>query len=269
MALLDPRFYEEWRERAHARSGLREARGDSPPERLLQQIWFHQRVRRDDLRTIDDRRVRVIHPGFWNKEAGPDFRNAIIQFDNEPAKTGDIEIDLQVSGWRGHGHAMNPNYKNIILHIVWETTANAAFDHPRLALKNYLDAPLPELEKWLVCEPVPIPGALKGKCGGPLQSLPEPIAAELLDQAAIVRFRRKAAQIEARARQRGWDQALWEELLGALGYKHNTWPMRRVAELAPLETLAIILPFRKRYALGTRGRHMDKNDGNICSPLSL
>lgn len=236
MALLDPHFYEEWRERAHARTNLREARGDVPPERLLQQIWFHQRIRRDDLRTLDGQRVRVIHPGFWNKEPGPDFKNAIIQFENAPAKIGDIEIDLQVSGWRGHGHATNPNYKNIILHILWDAPANAAFDHPRLALKNFLDAPLAELEKWLVCEPVPMPNALKGQCGGPLQQLPEPIVEELLNQAAIVRFRRKAAQIEARSRQRGWDQALWEELLGALGYKHNTWPMRRVAELAPFDS---------------------------------
>src|SRR5947208_9181324 len=109
-----------------------------------------------------------------------------------------------------------------------------------------------------MCEPVPIPGALKGECGGPLQQLPLAITDELLNQAALVRFRRKAAQINARARQRGWDQALWEELLGALGYKHNTWPMRRVAELAPLETSAIILPFRKKYAFRTQGRFMDK-----------
>jgi hypothetical protein len=236
MALLDPHFYEEWRQRAHARSGLREARGATPPERLLQQIWFHQRIRRDELRTIDGRCVRVVHPGFWNKEPGPDFRNAIIHIDDAPAKIGDVEIDLAASGWRGHGHATNANYKNVILHIVWDAPANAAFDHPRLALKNFLDAPLDELEKWLMCEPAPIAGALKGQCGGPLQQLPPEMTAELLDQAAIVRFRRKAAQIEARARQRGWDQALWEELLAALGYKHNTWPMRRVAELAPLDS---------------------------------
>jgi hypothetical protein len=236
MALLDPCFYEEWRERAHARTGLREARGEAPPERLLQQIWFHQRIRRDELRMVDGRRLRVVHPGFWNKEPGPDFRNAIIHFDNGPAQIGDIEIDLQASGWCGHGHATNPNYKNVILHIVWEAPANAAFDHPRLALKSFLDAPLAELEKWLLCEPVPIPGALKGECGGPLRELSLEMTEELLDQAALVRFRRKAAQLEARARQRGWDQALWEDLLAALGYKHNTWPMRRVAELAPLES---------------------------------
>jgi len=89
--------------------------------------------------------------------------------------------------------------------------------------------------KMVMCEPAPIPRRVEGQCGGPLQQLAPAMTDELLEQAALVRFRRKAAQIEARARQRGWDQALWEELLGALGYKHNTWPMRRVAELAPLK----------------------------------
>src|ERR1043166_255779 len=167
MALLDPHFYQEWRERAHARAGLRESRVDGPPERLLQQIWLHQRIRRDDLCTTDGRRVRVTHPGFWNKEPGPDFKSAIIQVGEEAARIGDVEIDLQASGWRGHGHATNANYKNVILHVVWDTPANTASDHPRLALKTFLDAPFAELEKWLMCEPAPVPGALKGQCGGP------------------------------------------------------------------------------------------------------
>src|SRR5436190_1530399 len=108
MALLPPNFYEEWRDRAHGRPAFREDSGEIPPERLLQQIWFHQRLLRDDLRTLDNRRVRVIHPGFWNKEPGPDFRRAVIQFEDAPAIVGDIEIDIQPSGWRGHGHAENP-----------------------------------------------------------------------------------------------------------------------------------------------------------------
>lgn len=236
VALLPANFYEEWRDRAHGRAAFRETAGETPPEKLLQQIWFHQRLLRDELRTLDNRRVRVIHPGFWNKEPGPDFRRAVIQFDDAPALVGDVEIDLQVSGWRGHGHATNPNYKNVILHVVWEAPASAAFSQPRLALRKFIDSPVRDLDRWLQCEPAPIPGALRGQCAGPLANLPPEILRELLEQAAIIRFRRKASQIEARARQRGWEQALWEELLAALGYKHNTWPMRRVAELAPIAT---------------------------------
>jgi hypothetical protein len=235
VALLPPKFYEEWRERAHGRFSFQESAKEIPPERLVQQIWFYQRILRDELKTVNGRRVRVIHPGFWNKEPGPDFRNAIIQIEKEEALSGDIEIDMEASGWKGHGHAENPAYKKVILHILWDSngvSANSAT--PRLLLKQYLDAPLREIARWLQCEPPPVPSALRGQCSAPLGELPEEICAELLDQAALIRFRRKAAQIEARARQRGWEQALWEELLAALGYKHNTWPMRRVAELAPI-----------------------------------
>jgi len=53
---------------------------ESPPERLLQSIWQHQRLLRDQLATLDGRPVRVLHPGFHKLEGGPDFRQGIIQF---------------------------------------------------------------------------------------------------------------------------------------------------------------------------------------------
>ena len=56
---------------------------------------------------------------------------------------------------------------------------------------------------------------------------------QLLQQAGLVRLQSKAAQFQARARQAGWEQSLWEGLFRALGYKHNVWPMQRVAELRP------------------------------------
>jgi hypothetical protein len=55
----------------------------------------------------------------------------------------------------------------------------------------------------------------------------------LLHDAARVRLQGKAAQFQARARQAGWEQSLWEGLFRALGYKHNVWPMQRLGELRP------------------------------------
>ena len=48
-----------------------------------------------------------------------------------------------------------------------------------------------------------------------------------------MRLQSKAAQFQARARRVGWEQALWEGLFRALGFKHNVWPMQRLAELRP------------------------------------
>jgi hypothetical protein len=224
-------LYVEWRALAPA-AALRETDEPAPPERLLQQIWLHQRLQRDRLKTLDGDWVRVLHPGFWNREAGPDFRQAILQFGQASPRSGDVEIDLHPAGWRGHGHDRNPAYQNVILHVVWDAELEVDCPVPTLRLKSRLDAPLSELRSWLG-QDAGAPGLLAGQCSAPLRDLPENTRREVLQQAALSRLQHKAAQYAARARQAGWEQSLWEGLFAALGYKQNVWPMRRLAELVP------------------------------------
>jgi hypothetical protein len=246
-------FYTDWRVRAGCASTLREG-ASAPPEKLLQAIWQHQRLRRGALVMADGRALRVLHPGFCNFEAGPDFRGAVVQFGDEPPRAGDVEIDLQLSGWRAHGHDVNPNFKNVLLHVVWENTrANLPLgvppsgdsgrtesaepnrlkaELPTLSLQNLLDAPLAELDAWLGGESAEsLPETFRGRCCAPLRELSGESLLALLRQAALVRLRGKAAWFAARARHEGWEQALWEGLFRALGYKQNVWPMLRLAEL--------------------------------------
>src|SRR5580765_2601132 len=112
-------LYAEWRVRCGVAPLLRED-VDSPPERLLQAIWQHQRFLRDQLQTLDGQPVRVLHPGFHSVEGGPDFRGAMIQIGEGAIQTGDIEVDLRPAGWRAHGHDRNPAFKNVVLHVIWE-----------------------------------------------------------------------------------------------------------------------------------------------------
>ena len=222
-------IYASFRTRAGLVPELHEIE-EIPPEKLLQAVWFHQRLRRDQLRTQDGKEVRVLHPGFWNREAGPDFRGAVIQFEGEAPRTTDIEIDLHSSGWRAHKHEGNPNYVGVALHVVWR--AERPISLPTLALEPVLDAPLPELARWLGSETAgSFPLELLGHCCTPLSDFDPARLTGLLHQAALVRFQSKAAQFQARAREAGWEQALWEGLFRALGYKHNVWPMQRLAEL--------------------------------------
>jgi hypothetical protein len=222
-------FYAEWRLRSGVLPALHEE-VDRPPERLLQAIWHHQRVRREALRTTDGRPVQVLHPGFWNREAGPDFRGAVLRLGDDSPRSGDVEVDLTASGWRAHRHDRNPSFKNVLLHVVWEGDGAPAL--PTLALRPFLDAPLADLILWLSGDPAhAFPEALVGECAGVLGKMPRAQITELLQQAALVRLRSKAAQFQARARQEGWTQALWEGMFRALGYKHNVWPMHRLGEL--------------------------------------
>jgi hypothetical protein len=223
-------FYAVWRNQRPAADVLRDENG-FPTERLLQAVWRHQRLRRDRLKTSDGKTVRVLHPGFSSAEGGPDFRGAVIQVGGEPPHSGDVEIDLRSRGWHAHGHDRNPNFKDVILHVIWED-ANPTGNVPAiLSLRTALDAPLGELSLWLENESVSaFPEKLRGKCSAPLRELGEPQLAELLRQAARVRLEAKAAQFSARARHAGWEQVLWEGLFRALGYKHNSWPMQSLAE---------------------------------------
>jgi hypothetical protein len=226
-------FYAQWRVRCGVVSVLHEDR-DSPPERLLQTIWQHQRLLRDQLKTLDGKPVRILHPGFRSVEGGPDFRGAIVQVSDAPPRTGDVEVDLRSSGWHAHGHDRNPAFQNVILHVIWEGEPASAAAPPTLMLRHLLDAPLGELSLWLGGEAADLlPEELRGECCAPLRTLEPAQLLELLHQAAQVRLQSKAAQFQARARRVGWEQSLWEGLFRALGYKNNVWPMQALAELRP------------------------------------
>jgi len=225
-------LYAVWRERCRAVNVLRDG-ASAPPEKLLQAVWQHQRLQRDRLKTTDGKSIRVLHPGFASAEGGPDFRGAVLQLESAKPVAGDVEIDLVPAGWHAHGHDKNPNFNNVILHVIWDETANVspAKTTPciTLALKGFLDAPLAELALVLEYESG-LPESLRGKCSAPLRELSVPQLAELLHAAAKVRFENKAGAILARAKNSGWEQALWENLFRALGYKNNVWPMQNLAE---------------------------------------
>jgi len=225
-------FYARWRAERNLPPALREIEA-APPEILLQAVWRHQRLRRDQLATLDGRTVRILHPGFLSREGGPDFRGAVVQFGDEPPLAGDVEVDLESAGWRAHGHDKNAAFKNVILHVVWNARPLSAKNvtPPAIALSGKLDSPVAELNHWLNSEESEsLPASLLGQCSAPLGELSPEKLRELLLQAAQVRFRSKAAQFQARARHVGWEQTLWEGIFRALGYKHNVWPMQCLAE---------------------------------------
>ncbi len=222
-------FYVRWRAQHTPAATLRDG-APPPPEKLLQAIWHQQRLRRDQLRTLDGQPLRVLHPGFASVEGGPDFRAAVLRFGAAAPVAGDIEIDIRDSGWRAHGHDQNPAFKNVLLHVVWEGKSSADRP-PTLSLRDLLDAPLSELNLHLEHNSLrTLPESSLGKCCAPLQELELAALQNLLREAAHVRFQNKSAQFRARAQHVGWEQALWEGLFRALGYKHNNWPMQQLAE---------------------------------------
>jgi len=204
---VETNFYAQWRLRSGLVPFLREDR-ESPPETLVQAIWQHQRLCRDDLKTLDGRIVRVLHPGFRSVEGGPDFRAAVVQFGDDLPRSGDIEVDLRASGWRAHGHDRNPAFEKVMLHVVWEGESTGGPNAPPvLALRQVLDAPIGELSLWLSSESAQaLPESLRGKCCAPLRELTLEQQTALLREAAKLRLQGKGAVFQARAHHAGWNR---------------------------------------------------------------
>ena len=174
---------------------------DLPPEPLLQAIWQHQRLRRHTLRTVGGHPLFILHPGFLNREPGPDFRHAVIQLGADTPQQGDVEVDLEPHGWQRHGHHNNPDYRRVVLHVVWKAGAGTPPPHdlPLLELQSALDSPLATLAAWLDRDPSPsLPEALRGRCSGPLAGLKDEVIERLLNEAALHRLQARADQFAAR-----------------------------------------------------------------------
>jgi hypothetical protein len=211
-------------------------------ERLVQCIWFDQRLTAPTLRTSDDRPIQIIFPGWWNLEAGPDFRNATIRIGDGPEQTGDIEIHLHSGDWFQHGHQHDPLYNNVILHAVLWTSENAKLAKtqagdtpPQIVLHHQLDSTLETLYDEIDLDAYPY-GAGKhgGTCAKTIGNLPAGEIAGLLAVAGDERFIVKTRKFSRWIHRCGAEQAFYEGWMEALGYKANKTAFRTLAQSVPL-----------------------------------
>src|ERR1044071_8790162 len=91
-------------------------------EDLLQYIWQFQYFNKTGLLTSSEEAIQIIHPGSHNSNQGPDFTSAKIKI-NETLWAGNVELHINSSDWNLHDHSADPNFNNIILHVVWNHDA--------------------------------------------------------------------------------------------------------------------------------------------------
>ncbi|MCM8568064.1 DUF2851 family protein [Gramella jeungdoensis] len=92
-------------------------------EDFLYHLWKFQKFNSEALKTSEGEVLLILHPGSHNEYSGPDFFNAKIQI-AEQLWAGNVEIHLKSSYWYVHHHETDPNYDNVILHVVWEHDAD-------------------------------------------------------------------------------------------------------------------------------------------------
>ena len=206
------------------------------------------------LRTTADEQIQVVYPGRRNLGPGPDFRDAIIALEGRRVRHGHIEVHTVTSAWRAHGHAPDPAYHNVMLHVVWEDDGPIDRGPLRtLALQPHFPYGVPD-EYAAQALPAFQPCAeLHTKC--------DPMTAGMLFAAlGERRLRKKAELMLAAIEHHGPEQALYAALLDALGFSQNRAPFRQLSAGLPWSVVAALLgskadagPYGEALFLGAAG----------------
>ncbi len=200
----------------------------------LQAHWFAGDFGREFTTTAGDA-VRVVQFGVWNREAGPDFAEAAISLNGGEPQRGCIELDPDARDWERHGHATNPAYESVVLHVF--TAAGGSESFTRTARHRNVPQVLLDLSRLDGAVVNPQPAAKEGHCAGPLRGLPEEKVREVLLGAAQFRLRRKSAALGRLVELHGADEALFQALAATLGYRNNKLPFTLLAQRLPLKLL--------------------------------
>lgn len=216
-----------------------------PPvsERQVQAIWYDAALRPAMLRTTDGADVRVVDPGTWNLEAGPDFRSAVLEIGRTPARLrGDVEIHLHPGDWTAHGHAADPAYAHVVAHVTWypgPVSGGLPPDCVSLCLGDFLrtrsDFSPDEID--LGAYPYACLPKTPRPCEAVFGHAPD-LLVPVLQAAGARRLEGKARRFKALF-VRGGDRAqtFYEEMMAAFGYKHNAAPFRALAARIPWREL--------------------------------
>jgi Protein of unknown function (DUF2851) len=165
-------------------------------------------------------KVEVVHFGIWNREPGPDFCRALVLIDGEKF-VGDIEIDQDARDWENHGHSQNPAYENVALHLFF-----------RRGQRRFFTRTAQNRAVTQVC----LTRKSESKCVASRQDgvLDHARAMKLVEAAASFRLRRKCEMFQRAARLHGHEEALFEAVAAAMGFKNNKIPFLLVAQRSNL-----------------------------------
>jgi hypothetical protein len=206
-------------------------------ERLLQFIWQFQYFNKNELTTVNGETVRIITPGQYNYNQGPDFSSAKIIVGNT-TWAGAIELHVKTSDWNKHKHQDDKNYSNVILHVVWEDDGQRALrgakSVPILELKTKVPKILLRRYEELMLSQAFIP------CEKNIYMVRDITWSSWKDRLLAERLLRKAGIVEDYLRQNNyhWEETFWWMLAKNFGLKVNGEAFESIARSIPLAILA-------------------------------
>lgn len=201
-------------------------------EKLLQYIWQFQYFNKSELKTTAGEQLQIIYPGKLNSNQGPDFTNAQIKIDNT-ILVGSIELHLKASQWNEHGHSTDANYKNVILHVVFENDLPVS-SVPVLELQPRISNLLLDRYTDLMNSASFIP------CANAVSEVKEITWLSWKERLLAERLTRKSSIVfkfldENNAH---WEESFWWMLARNFGTKVNSEAFESVARSIPVNILA-------------------------------
>jgi Protein of unknown function (DUF2851) len=236
-------------------------------------MW--QQVAGKELCSAEDGPVKVIYPGRFSGDSGPDFRDAVVASRCRLTR-GDVEVHVRSSDWYNHEHHTDTAYNNVVLHVALWHDCNSA-----TLLQSGRPVPLICLAKALRHQAYLMPHTLP--CFRIMDRTDRQALQQVLSAAGDERFRQRATQFQAevlsqelRARsiEEAAAQVLYRGMMRALGYAKNTEPFQELADrvplsfiesqqgLAPKQALLLgtagLLPSQRRMRQSVSGKEIDQ-----------
>lgn len=209
-------------------------------ERLIHCIWSEQLFRKNLL--VERKPLLISSPGWWNLEAGPDFRNAELMIDGVRV-CGDVEIHLHSGDWYHHGHHRDPRYNSVVMHVVLYSSGARCIKQNgeeliELELKDHLLEELRLLRQRIPIHQFPFgPESNVRLCRKFMEEHDEDSVCRILDSAGDLRMRHKKDRYAEILRKADFHQAFYEGMMEGMGYKQSRYAFRELARRVPISDL--------------------------------
>lgn len=203
----------------------------SVSEKVIQKIWLQGDFYQEDLRSTSGKRLKVLDPGRWNMQEGPDFLEARLELDGHEV-IGDVEIHFYANDWWHHGHDRNPHFERVVLHVLLYDDRISGAEAQSARMESLVLMPLLErdLEEYAM-EAALLDLEQINELAWFERFMAKPLAERrvLLEALATERWQLKAGYARKRLEQADWARCCHESTLEVMGFARNRGPMHKIA----------------------------------------
>ena len=203
-------------------------------EKLLQYLWNFKIFKSFDFQDVAGNDLQILDFGKWNFDSGPDFLFGKIRTGNL-ILAGNIELHVKASDWIFHKHSQNPEFENLILHVVFindvELEEFKTKNIPTLELRDYIDETLLWKYETFLNDNQFIP------CSKVFD--PKKIPVNFWEETLLKKLDEKSLEIESALHQNrnNYEAVLFQNLAYSFGLKVNAQIFKQMAESLDYEVV--------------------------------